>query len=142
MLPHDRPIPSRMAFFLKALFALGALYAGLAVACQAMATHLPNTVFPVPDGRRMMHMAADIALWHGIALCALSLGSRQLHPLRLTIGCAGLALGTALFSIPVTLHGFGILFTARLAPLGGTLIILSWFCVASAALFRARRSRP
>lgn len=142
MLPHDRPVSSRTGTCLKALFALGAVYAGLAVACQAAATHLPDVHFPVPGGRQMMHMAADIALWHGIALCALPLGSRQLHPLRLVIGCIGLATGTALFSIPVTLHGFGILFPARLAPSGGTLIILSWFCVASAALFRSRRSRP
>lgn len=84
-----------------------------------------------------MHMAADIALWHGIALCALTLGRKHLHPLRLTIGCTGLALGTALFSIPVTLHGFGILFPARLAPTGGTLLILSWLCVASTPFTRS-----
>ncbi|UPO79182.1 DUF423 domain-containing protein [Parasaccharibacter sp. TMW 2.1888] len=134
---HDRAISSRTAFLLRGLFSLGALYASLAVACQAAATHLPDTVFPVPNGRSMMHMAVDIALWHGIALCALTPASRYLHPQRLAFGCTGLALGTSLFSIPVTLHGFGILFPARLAPTGGTLLILSWLCVASAAFIRS-----
>nr|WP_326831326.1 DUF423 domain-containing protein [Bombella favorum] len=137
MLHHDRPLSPQTSPFLKILFSLGAIYASLAVACQAAATHLPDTAFPVPNGRSMMHMAADIALWHGIALCALTLGNKYLHPLRLTIGCTGLALGTALFSIPVTLHGFGILFPARLAPTGGTLLILSWLCVASAPFTRS-----
>lgn len=141
MLYHDRPISSPTHSFLKILFSLGAIYASLAVACQAAATHLPDAAFPIPNGRSMMHMAADIALWHGIALCALTLGSRQLHPLRLTVGCTGLALGTALFSIPVTLHGFGILFLARLAPTGGTLLILSWLCVASAAFTHSGEKR-
>lgn len=131
-----------MTSFLKLLFSLGAVSASLAVAFQAVATHLPDSAFPVARGREMVHMAADIALWHGIALCALTLGARQLHPLRLPLGCAGLALGMLLFSIPVTLHGFGILFPARLAPSGGTLLILSWLCVASSTLFRHRRDQP
>ncbi|MUG04911.1 DUF423 domain-containing protein [Bombella sp. ESL0378] len=134
MPPHNRMIPHSMCKILHYLFALGALYAGLAVATQALATHLPDAAFLPPQGRSMVQKAADIALWHGIALCALTLGVTRLHPLRLTIGCLGLALGTTFFSIPVALHGFGYLLLARLAPLGGSMIILSWLCVASSAL--------
>lgn len=130
-----------MTSFLKLLFSLGAISASLAVAFQAIATHLPDSAFPVLHGREMVHMAADIALWHGIALCALTLGSRQLNLLRISIGCAGLAAGMLLFSIPVTLHGFGILFPARLTPFGGTLLILSWLCVAAAVPFRSKRNQ-
>lgn len=136
MQQHNRTIPTYIHRILRYLFAFGAFYASLAVASQALATHLPDAAFLSPQGRDMLHRAADIALWHGIALCALSLGASQLHPLRLTCGCIGLALGTTLFSIPVALHGVGVLFPARLAPLGGTMLILSWLCVASSALQR------
>ncbi len=131
MHPHNRDAPHHINNWLKCLFSLGAVFCSLAVALQAVATHLPDAAITISRGREMLHMAADIALWHGIALCALTLASRYLHPLRLTIGCTGIALGTSLFSIPVTLHGLGILFPARLAPMGGTLLILSWLCIAA-----------
>ncbi|MXV35527.1 MULTISPECIES: DUF423 domain-containing protein [unclassified Saccharibacter] len=141
----DRPPPVRPLFslhtslMLKACFAIAALMSGSSVALQAMAAHLPEAAFSAPHGRDMVHMAANIALWHGIALCALTVGAPYLHPLRTHIACLGMLLGTLLFSISVTLYGLHITSSAPPAPFGGSLLILSWLLAASAP-FQGRSS--
>ncbi|MXV44720.1 DUF423 domain-containing protein [Saccharibacter sp. 17.LH.SD] len=124
---------------LRGCFVLAAMMGGFSVALQAIAAHLPDHFFMPPHGRSMVHQAADITLWHAIAVCSLCLGSPYLHPFRCRIACIGMTLGMLCFSISVTLHGFGSLLIAPLAPAGGTLLILSWFITASCA-FNKRSS--
>lgn len=140
--PTSSPSPSSLhtSLILRACFATAALMSGISVALQAIAAHLPEAAFSPPHGRDMVHMAANIALWHGIALCALTIGAPYLHPLRTRIACVGMILGTLLFSISVTLYGLHITSSAPPAPFGGSLLILSWLLVASAAFQRRSSS--
>ncbi|MDF7675050.1 DUF423 domain-containing protein [Acetobacteraceae bacterium ESL0709] len=120
-------------YILKSCFILGALFAAGGVILQAMATHLPADTLAQPRGREFLHSAADILLWHGIALCALSPLQGYLNPMRQLIACCLMSIGTLLFSIPVILLGLNMIQHAVSAPFGGSLLILSWLIMASAA---------
>lgn len=124
-------------YLLKGCFISGAFFAATGVILQALAAHLPLESLSQPHGRDFLHNAADILLLHGIALCSLSLYRGNLHPLRHTLACILMASGTFIFSLPVTLLSLKIISHAFLAPFGGSLLILSWFVMASAAIGRA-----
>ncbi|QHI95773.1 DUF423 domain-containing protein [Aristophania vespae] len=117
---------------LKCCFALGALFAASGVIFQALASHLPSSFLTNQDGRTLLHTAANMALWHGIALCSLSICSGFLHPVRKTISCCLMVLGTIFFSVSIILLSFKVISHATLAPFGGSMLILAWLIMASA----------
>lgn len=103
----------------------GALLAGASVGLSAYAAH------GVPEAARgNLQSAALFAFLHGVALAALSRGaSGSLALIALSL----LLVGTFLFSGSLTAaHFFGT--STRLAPMGGTLLIVGWLVYAFAAL--------
>lgn len=130
------PISLHSSITLRICFIYASILSGMSVALQAIAAHLPDPAFLTPNGRPMVLTAANLALWHSIALCALTIGASYLHPVRIRIACLGMIVGTILFSTTVTLYGLRIIHTACLAPWGGSLLILSWLITASAATKR------
>lgn len=105
----------------------GALLAAAAVGLSAYAAHAAQV-----EAKAALYTAAAIAFGHGIALAALAWqASVRIRFLAL----CGLLLGTLLFSGSLALHhAFG--FPVRLAPFGGSVLILSWLLYAAAALRR------
>lgn len=114
-------------FIHRALTAAGAVLAGAGVALSAYAAHAAEGAT-----RANLQSAALFALAHGIALAALS----QQTPHRLgTTALSMLLIGVLLFSGSlVAAHFFGM--PTRLAPFGGSLIILGWLVYAADALRR------
>lgn len=111
----------------RLLAAAGALLGATGVALSAYAAHAAEA-----GARADLQSAGLFALVHGIALAALSLHSpRHLG----TLALAMLLLGVLLFSGSlVAAHFFGI--STRLAPIGGSTIILGWLLFAADALRR------
>lgn len=114
-------------FVHRALTAVGAILAGAGVGLSAYAAHAAEGA-----ARASLQSAALFALAHGIALAALS---RQ-TPHRLgTSALWMLAIGVLLFSGSlVAAHFFAT--PTRLAPIGGSLLILGWLLYAADALRR------
>lgn len=124
---------------LRICFVFAAFSAAMGVMLGALATHLPDRLFAVPGGRAMLHSAVEIQMWHAIALCALSLGAARLSTTLIQFACISMAVGTVLFCAPVTLLALFDLKAAgisigRVAPYGGTLLMVSWCLVAAAAI--------
>jgi uncharacterized membrane protein YgdD (TMEM256/DUF423 family) len=119
--------PDELARRLRILAASGAALAACAVALAAYASHGTHE-----DARGPLHAAAAVAFGHGLALAALAPPARmRAHFFAL----CGLLLGTLLFSGGVVLgHVLG--WPVRLAPFGGSLLILSWLLYAVASLRR------
>ncbi|NOT89379.1 MAG: DUF423 domain-containing protein [Lysobacter sp.] len=111
----------------RALAAAGALLAGAGVALSAYAAHGAEGA-----DRANLQSAALFALVHGVALAALS---RQ-TPHRLGMAALSvLVIGVLLFSGSlVAAHFFAA--PTRLAPLGGSLLILGWLLYAVDAFRR------
>lgn len=111
----------------RLLAASGALLASAGVALSAYAAHASDVA-----ARSSLQSAALFALLHGVALAALS---RQ--AVRRTGLCAllMLAVGTLLFSGTLAAaHFLGM--PTRLAPFGGSLLILGWLVFAIDAIRR------
>ena len=123
MLNYDRRQrkPSLLAFS-------GALFAALAVALGAYATH------GVADAQAQSNLqtAALYAFGHGIALACL--GPRANRTLA-RAGLGLLLLGTLLFSGSLAANAWWG-FTTKLAPLGGIALMLGWLLWAFDALRR------
>ncbi|GAB3089925.1 DUF423 domain-containing protein [Lysobacter terrae] len=119
--------PDQLAKRLRVLTAAGCVLAASAVALAAYAAH----VAPGP-AQAALYTAAIIAFGHGVALAALA------PPARLRIQfftLTGMLLGTLLFSGSLVSHHL-LNVPLRLAPFGGSLLILSWLLYAAAALRR------
>jgi len=118
----------KVSSFQRALVAMGAVLAGLAVALSAYASH-------AADGaeRTSLFVAAALALAHGITLCALV--PQTVRRLGVVALC-GLLLGTLLFSGGIVFRHFAG-FSLGLTPSGGSLMILSWLLYAVDALKRS-----
>ncbi|QEH94883.1 DUF423 domain-containing protein [Gluconobacter thailandicus] len=123
-------------------FVSGALGGALGLVLGTLASHLPDTAFAVPNGRAVLHTGVEILMWHAIALCALALGAPLLAPRLARLACLTMVTGTVLFCTPVTLFALfdlkiGALSVARIAPYGGTLLIISWLLAAASGLRKA-----
>lgn len=106
----------------SALAAAGALLAAGAVALSAYAAHAAAAA----GHQAPLFTAAAVAFGHGLALQALGQDNRR--RLRRVL-LAAMLLGTVLFSGSVAAAQlFGI--SAKLAPLGGGLLILCWLGLA------------
>lgn len=111
----------------RALAASGAVLAAIAVALSAYAAHAVEGV-----AQQRLDSAALFCFGHGIALAALA---RQASGRLGIAALALLLLGTLLFSGSLAAAVF---FAAptRLAPMGGSLMMLSWLLYAVAVLRR------
>jgi len=111
----------------RILAAAGAVLAALAVALAAYASHAAD-----PGAGQRLGLAAAFAFGHGLALAALAPRARgYLAPAALW----ALLLGVLLFAGSlVGARFFGL--PTRLAPMGGSLMILGWLAHAVAALRR------
>jgi uncharacterized membrane protein YgdD (TMEM256/DUF423 family) len=116
-----------------ALAALAALMGAAGVALAALGAHA--------DGGEFARTASMFLVLHAAALLGVSAHARQRESARalLTVGFA-LALGTVLFSGDLASLAF---FSARLfpfaAPIGGSLMILSWLALAIVFNYSATR---
>lgn len=111
----------------RALIACGGLYASAGVALSAYAAHAADA-----GARGSLQSAALFALLHGVALAALP---RQILRRAGWAALLMLAVGTALFSgTIVAAHAFGT--PTRLAPFGGSMLILGWLLFAIDAIRR------
>lgn len=116
-----RPWPAR------ALTALGALMAAVSIALAAYAAHGLE-----PQSASRLQLAAVFAFGHGVALAALARTATR----RLTLlALLGIAVGACLFAGSLLAAHF---FDAptRLAPFGGSLMILAWLAYAVDAMRR------
>lgn len=123
-------------------FVSGALGGAIGLVLGTLASHLPDATFAAPNGRGVLHTGVEILMWHAIALCALTLGAPLLGRRLVRLACLTMALGTILFCTPVTLYALfdlkiGTLSVARIAPYGGTLLIISWLLAAASGLRKA-----
>jgi uncharacterized membrane protein YgdD (TMEM256/DUF423 family) len=88
--------------------------------------------------------AAYLLLLHAVAVLALAAGTgedRLWPPLGLT-AMVGFVLGSCLFAADLALRAFaGHRFFPMAAPLGGTILIVSWLVLAAAPLVMLARSR-
>lgn len=112
---------------MRALAAMGAVCAALAVALAAYAAHAARDA-----AQAQLYTAAIFAFGHGIALASLAPQAAR----RLTVvALSGTLLGVLLFAGSLTArYAFGV--SLGLAPLGGSLMILSWLLYAADALRR------
>lgn len=103
------------------------MLAAATVALSAYATHASHG-----NARNFLYIAAVLGFGHGIALVALApRAAGRAH----FIALCGLLLGTVLFSGSLTLrHVFEV--PVRLAPIGGSVLVLSWLFHAIATLRR------
>jgi uncharacterized membrane protein YgdD (TMEM256/DUF423 family) len=111
----------------RLLSAAGAVFAGAGVALSAYAAHATEGT-----ARTNLQTAALFALVHGVALAAMS----PQTPHRLgTTALSMLLIGVLLFSGSLlAAHFFGA--STRLAPAGGSLLILGWLVYAVDAFRR------
>jgi len=111
----------------RGLAAAGGVLAAAGVALSAYAAHAAQGA-----AQASLYTAAILAFGHGLALAALAPLARGRMAL---VALSGLLLGTALFSGSLVLHhALGL--PVRLAPAGGSVLILSWLLYAAAALRR------
>ncbi len=120
-------------------FACGALFGLLAVAAAALASHLPDRLL-VPGGRESLRAAVQILGWHAPALLAAALWLRESgRPGLVRLAAGGFVLGTVCFCAGVVPPAFGGPHLGRLAPTGGTLLVLGWALLAASAWPRRQR---
>ncbi|QDH16295.1 DUF423 domain-containing protein [Swingsia samuiensis] len=130
---HETPPVLRLGFI------IGALYGASGVILGALASHLPENAFAVANGRNILHTAVEMMMWHAIILCSLSLKPRLLNQtiLKYTVSC--FCIGITLFCFPVISFALwdlkiSVFSIARVAPYGGSLLILAWLLTAFSAL--------
>ncbi|MDG6095432.1 DUF423 domain-containing protein [Acetobacter sp. AN02] len=110
--------------------AAGAALAAAGMALSALAAHFPENRL-APGGRTMLHSAAEVMVWHALAL--LLAGLVPARPSRaILLGVWGLLAGTLLFASGVCLTAFTGIHPGPVAPSGGSLLILSWLFLAIA----------
>lgn len=114
----------------------GALFAGTGTIMGALTAHMPDANFGA-GGRAMAHGAMEMQMWHALALIVLGLTTHQKPGRLLAIGGCGLLLGTVLFCGGVYYTAFSGHHAAHVAPTGGSILILSWLCLAVGWAFRA-----
>lgn len=120
---------SELSAFSRLWCVCGALLAACGTTTGALAAHLSDERL-AQGGRTMLHSIAEIQMWHALALITLGLTLPR-HPPRLTLisGC-GLLAGTIMFSTSVYYTALSGNHAFRIAPAGGSLLIISWCALA------------
>ena len=118
----------------RAWFASGALLGLAAVAGAAAAAHVPDRML-AEGGRLSLLSAVQILGWHAAALlaCALWLERTGLRLLVHLAACC-FVVGVACFCAGVGVPAFGGPHLGRLAPTGGSLLMLGWVLLAASTL--------
>ena len=111
--------------------ACGALVVACGVIMGALTAHLPETAFAT-GGRIMAHGAMEMQMWQGLALVALGLGAERFASRLMYLGTTGILLGTLLFCSAVYYTAFTGHHAGHVAPTGGSMLIVSWLCLAFA----------
>lgn len=117
------------------MIALAGLMGAAGVALAAAAAHLGDTARLGP--------ASSMLLFHAPAVMAalVLLERRMIHPGIGLAATLGIALGAALFSGDLAFrHYVGQALFPMAAPIGGTLLILSWLVLSVAAIARPHES--
>lgn len=109
------------------LLGLAGLAGACGVALAAAGSHLSSD---------LLQTAGGVVMAHAPALLALATRKRG-NPSLLTLGGLVLASGLAFFAGDLTMRALsGHALFALAAPLGGTLLILGWICIAAAGLLK------
>lgn len=120
-------------------FACGALVGLLSVASAALVAHLPERMLAA-GGRESLRSAVQILGWHAAALLASALWLREGMRRLVHLAAACFLLGTLCFCVGVAVPALGGPHLGRLAPTGGTVLMVGWALLA-ASTWR-RRSTP
>ncbi len=83
----------------------------------------------------ILQRGIEMQMWHALAL----LGASRLAGRAATVAVWGFLAGTVLFCAGVDTFAFGVDAIVRVAPFGGSLLILSWILLAACVLGRGRR---
>ncbi len=120
----------------RSWFACGALMGLLAVAASALAAHLPDRML-ASGGRESLRAAVQIIGWHAAALLAAGIWLIQGGRPRLThLAATCFVIGTVCFCAGVAVPAFGGPHLGRVAPTGGSLLMIGWALLAASALPR------
>lgn len=112
---------------------LGALLGLVAVGVSAYASHgLP------PDRAALAMTGAQLAAWHGLALLFTGLLAERRQGLLPHVAAACFAIGSLGFCGGVWLRALRDISIGMVTPLGGTVLLLGWIALASAAIARDR----
>ncbi|GEB43060.1 DUF423 domain-containing protein [Gluconobacter sphaericus] len=135
------PVRVSMPDPIRGSFIFASLSAASGVMLSALSAHLPDRLFAVPGGRAMLHSAVEIQMWHALGLCVLSLNASRLSQKLIRLSCLSMAVGMVLFCLPVTLLALfnlklGPMSVGRIAPYGGTMLMIAWCLAAASALRR------
>jgi uncharacterized membrane protein YgdD (TMEM256/DUF423 family) len=133
-LSPDAPTAARWS---RAMLCCGALLGLLTVAMGAVAAHLPDRLL-APGGRALLRSAVEMQGWHipALLVCGL-LADRP----ALRVAGAGFLAGLGCFCAGLYTLAFGIGGTggiARLAPVGGTILMAAWLMLAICCATRRR----
>ena len=120
-------------------FACGALTGLLAVAAAALTAHIPERML-APGGREALRSAVQIIGWHAGALLAAALWLDQMglgqggRPRLIHLAAACFVIGTVCFCAGVAVPAFGGPHLGRVAPTGGSLLMIGWALLAASAI--------
>jgi uncharacterized membrane protein YgdD (TMEM256/DUF423 family) len=122
-------------------FACGALMGLLAVAAAALAAHLPDRML-ASGGRESLRSAVQIIGWHAAALLAAGIWlgqgdfGRGWRPRLIHLAATCFVIGTICFCAGVAVPAFGGPHLGRVAPTGGSLLMIGWALLAASAVPR------
>ena len=95
----------------------------------------------VPGGRESLRAAVQMLGWHAAALLSAALWLRDSgRPRLVQLSAACFLLGTTCFCAGVVPPAFGGPHLGRVAPIGGTLLMLGWALLAVSAWPLRRRA--
>jgi uncharacterized membrane protein YgdD (TMEM256/DUF423 family) len=123
-----------LGMFSRFCIFFGGLAGSAAVAMAALAAHGLASLSPAALGA--VRNTIEMQGWHAIALVAV--GAWLPHGgLLARLAASGFALGTLLFCGGVYGHELADLPVGAFAPVGGTMLILSWLVLAASAFRRS-----
>lgn len=120
-----------MAVTERAALGGAGVFGATGVALAAYAAHAGTL-----DARHaaILQRGIEMQMWHALAL----LGASRVAGLAAGVAVWGFLVGTVLFCAAVDSFAFGADAIVRVAPFGGSLLILSWILLAVGALRRRR----
>jgi uncharacterized membrane protein YgdD (TMEM256/DUF423 family) len=122
-------------FFSRLCIAAGGLAGAGAVAMAAVAAHGLGAL--TPAALAAVRSGIEMEGWHALALIALA-GWLPRGGFLARLAACGFVAGIILFCGGIFGHEIGGFLTGALAPIGGTILIVSWLLLAGSALRRER----
>lgn len=121
----------RLAPLTRLWLATAGLFGSSGMVIAALLAHRAAGV--APAGLALAHTALEIQIWHALALLGIAALCERRHSRVLSLAGAGFVLGTLAFSGAVYAAALGAPPGWPIAPVGGTLLILSWAALVAAA---------